>query len=357
MSAIGGPNIVENGLVLSYDVANTKSFRGESTTNLFGGNFRDFTGTSYSLDGEWTDTTVTKTYFPNLPTPIGPGATLMTESTVSGIQGLTRYGGGSESGAHSLSAFIYPLTSNINEFTIGLLGDAPNMIYFNLITGIITYGGGITNRNAILEPVPFYPGWYRIGANFEGRAGGWVGGIGYSMQINYAGSGALRSMYITGIQYEYKTYPTPFTPNTRGSTVATGGGLIDQSGNVNNGELVNGVTFDSGDLGSLVFDGVDDYVNIPSSAIPTGNQISIEVVSEWNGSLQPNSIIAAGEGGNQDLSLHLPWNDSVVYWDAGRPFNRIAKFINPNEYLGIRHWVCLKNATTGVMQIYLDGNL
>jgi hypothetical protein len=34
------------------------------------------------------------------------------------------------------------------------------------------------------------------------------------------------------------------------------------SGNGNNGTLVNGVGYNSGNLGSLVFDGVDDYVNI-----------------------------------------------------------------------------------------------
>jgi hypothetical protein len=240
VSSIGGPNIVENGLVLSYDVANTKSFRGIPTTNLFGGSFRNFTGTSYSLDGEWPNTTVTKTFLPNLPTPVGLGATLMTESTVSGIQGLTRYGGGGESGLHSLSVFIYPLTQNITEFTIGLLGDSSNMIFFNLVTNIITYGGGISNRNAFIEPVSEWPGWYRVGANFEGREGGWVGSVGYSMNQSYAGSGTLKSVYITGLQYEYTTTPTPFTPNTRGANVISGGGVINQSKiNSNNGTISN----------------------------------------------------------------------------------------------------------------------
>ncbi len=34
MSAIGGPNIVEDGLVVALDAANEKSFRGEPTTNI-----------------------------------------------------------------------------------------------------------------------------------------------------------------------------------------------------------------------------------------------------------------------------------------------------------------------------------
>ena len=41
----------------------------------------------------------------------------------------------------------------------------------------------------------------------------------------------------------------------------------DRSGNGNNGTLVNGPTFDSGNGGSIYFDGVDDDCNIESSAV------------------------------------------------------------------------------------------
>jgi hypothetical protein len=54
---------------------------------------------------------------------------------------------------------------------------------------------------------------------------------------------------------------TDFIAGTRGTTVATGGGWADLSGNTNHGELVNGPTFNSDNLGSLVFDGVNDYVD------------------------------------------------------------------------------------------------
>jgi hypothetical protein len=42
----------------------------------------------------------------------------------------------------------------------------------------------------------------------------------------------------------------------------------DLSGNGNNGTLTNGPTFDSGNLGSISFDGVDDYVNFSSYSQP-----------------------------------------------------------------------------------------
>ena len=41
---------------------------------------------------------------------------------------------------------------------------------------------------------------------------------------------------------------------------------FDKSGNGNDGTLTNGPTFDSGNLGSIVFDGVDDYVNCSSGS-------------------------------------------------------------------------------------------
>jgi len=43
----------------------------------------------------------------------------------------------------------------------------------------------------------------------------------------------------------------------------------DISGNGNNGTLVNGVAYNSGNGGNLVFDGVNDYVSVNSNLVPT----------------------------------------------------------------------------------------
>lgn len=59
----------------------------------------------------------------------------------------------------------------------------------------------------------------------------------------------------------------------KNSYPGTGTTWTDLSGNSNNGTLTNGPTFNSGNGGSIVFDGVDDYVGLgtPTSLNITGN--------------------------------------------------------------------------------------
>ena len=56
----------------------------------------------------------------------------------------------------------------------------------------------------------------------------------------------------------------------------SGTAWTDLSGNGNTGTLVNGVGFDSGNLGSLSFDGTDDHITLTTNPSLT-NQITIEV--------------------------------------------------------------------------------
>ena len=123
------------------------------------------------------------------------------------------------------------------------------------------------------------------------------------------------------------------------------------------GTLVNGVGYNTGNGGSWTFDGVDDTVQLNSSVIPAGNEISI---SFWNFGINApsSSIIAASfNSSDQTLNVHLPWSNNGIYWDCGYPFNRIDKIATNAEYQGWHNWVFTKNAATGNMSIYLDGNL
>lgn len=63
----------------------------------------------------------------------------------------------------------------------------------------------------------------------------------------------------------------------------------------------------------------------------------------------------------RELNVHLPWGNGNVIWDCGNDgtgYDRIVNGAQPSEYKGQwNHWVFTKNANTGSMKIYLNGNL
>jgi hypothetical protein len=126
------------------------------------------------------------------------------------------------------------------------------------------------------------------------------------------------------------------------------------------GTLVNGVGFSSANNGSFIFDGTNDYIQIPVSYVPTGNQVTVCL---WNfgTTAQTSSVFNAHKNDNtRVINIHLPWNDNVVYWDAGysATYDRVnTAVLSSSQWQGWHHWAFTKNATTGVMEIYLDGNL
>lgn len=127
------------------------------------------------------------------------------------------------------------------------------------------------------------------------------------------------------------------------------------------GTLVNGVGFGTTNLGHFVFDGTNDYIQVPIANIPTGNEVTICL---WNygTTAQTSSVFNAHKDDNtRMMNIHLPWNDSVVYWDAGYSvgtYDRVnTATLNASQWQGWHHWAFTKNATTGIMEIYLDGSL
>jgi len=347
---------ITSGSVFAYDVADTRnSYIGQPTTNI-GNNFRDFTGTGYSPDGEWVSTEptrFTKTYYPTLPTPIGPGGTLIEESGTGGYHHLSRYGGGNESGAHSLSCYIYPIVSGITDFCIGMLGDSSNNIRFNLDTREIIYGGGISNRNAFIKDIPGWPGWLRVGANIEGRGGGWVGCFGYSSYTPYTGTAGGKKAYITGIQYEYTTQPTPFVAGTRSATQA----LLPLVGNSTLN--LSYVSFDTN--AQMIFDGTNDYIDAPYYS-----EVDNNLSRTWEVVVKPTATMTyAGIFGQKigyGCSYHC--NGGIYLWDGNWVFdwfdNSSYQFLysgvspTPNQYF---HIVATYDASDQKPRIYVNGVL
>jgi len=60
------------------------------------------------------------------------------------------------------------------------------------------------------------------------------------------------------------------------------------------------------------------------------------------------------------INIHLPWNNSQVYWDCGNTgtsYDRINKSATAAQLENWNHWAFTKNTTTGTMNIYLNGVL
>lgn len=110
-----------------------------------------------------------------------------------------------------------------------------------------------------------------------------------------------------------------------------------------------------------------DKLIVPASI---GDDITNEVtVAFWSFGTQDvmpknhNTLEAFDVNGNRVMNIHSPWGDGTVYWDAGRNqadgnVDRIQRAAIPENYENSwNHWAFVKNATTGMMRIYLNGEL
>jgi hypothetical protein len=239
----------------------------------------DYTGTSYSYFGEWTSnpTRLSKSYDSTIKTPIGTGATLIQESGTNGYHHLSRMGG-SETGNHTISFYFKPVTSDINNLKIGMLGDSGSIITFDFTqspVAVTQTGSAISGKLALLAPLS--NGWYFCAADFNGRSGGWIGCVGFNINAEYTGVLGSKKAYICGLNYNTKAYALPSFDRS-----ATDG-WVDRSGNSNDGTLVNGTDtgvshYRDGQVimpvanSYLDFDGTNDYVVTSSNYSLSGSQ-------------------------------------------------------------------------------------
>ncbi|MGD1844736.1 MAG: T9SS type A sorting domain-containing protein [Salibacteraceae bacterium] len=107
---------------------------------------------------------------------------------------------------------------------------------------------------------------------------------------------------------------------------------------------------------------VIDMPVAPLSGI--SNEVTISFWSYGDEDQLPrNTTIFEGRNNSnqRQVNVHLPWNNSQIYWDAGNDgsgYDRINTTAGNNDFSGRwNHWAFVKNATTGSMQIYLNGNL
>jgi hypothetical protein len=138
-----------------------------------------------------------------------------------------------------------------------------------------------------------------------------------------------------------KSYPT------------TGTTWFDKSGNANNGTLTNGPTFNTGSLGSIVFDGSNDYVNCGNnSSINIVNDITVNIwfkinllTSDWQGILAKrlsNSLTNYGINFNNSSNL-FQW----YFMSDGINFRILSVPISGNFIAGAWYNICAIFQTAG----------
>ncbi len=70
---------------------------------------------------------------------------------------------------------------------------------------------------------------------------------------------------------------------------------------------------------------------------------------------------AYGINGERQLGVHYPWSNGNIYWDCGNDgsgYDRINKAATESEYEGKwNHMAFVKNTATGMMKIYINGQL
>ncbi|MDB9313691.1 hypothetical protein PN462_11320 [Spirulina sp. CS-785/01] len=114
---------------------------------------------------------------------------------------------------------------------------------------------------------------------------------------------------------------------------------------------------------ALKFDGSDDYIELPTNSLPTGEEITVSFWAYGGDKLPMRTAIlgATDANGHKVFCIHLPWSNSRIYFDCGNDgsqCDRIDKAAQTSEFQGVwSHWAFTKNAQTGEMKIYLNGQL
>lgn len=108
------------------------------------------------------------------------------------------------------------------------------------------------------------------------------------------------------------------------------------------------------------------HVQLNASALSAiSTEITISFWAYGDANLLPaNTSLLYGWGSNssqRNLNLHLPWSNSNMYFDCGYGsgnYDRINKVATAAEIAGQwNHWAFTKNTASGVMNIYLNGQL
>ena len=344
MSAIGGPNIVDDSLAFYYDVDNVKSYRGEPTTNIVTN--PTFLGTpntqTSAIADNWYfsgDTSATGfRFYDSATSPIplkfpDEGAVITTGPNVTTNRRIYYNGTVEPNTTYTLSYWFY--SSNY--------GAVSNYFFTYRADGTVTtspsYGQGFTTGK-----------WVFIQQSFTTPAD-----TGNTRNVNWgpvisAGTDSLFAMQ--RFQIEAKSHATPFINGTRSNTE----GLRDLLGatSIN----LAGAAYDSS--ANIAFDGTNTYIEagyLRDIVGETPEGISFELVIKADDLTTYSGMMGdyIGPSGTGFAIKRASLGDNRFEFRtyAANAIPRASTSITVGQYY---HVVCTwKN--TGVIQIFINGTL
>ena len=265
-----------------------------------------------------------------------------------------------------------PVSSNITEVdgaipaTLTLDGETSRQLYLydlNTLTNLGMESGDITHLSFYVESVGATTGFLRI-----------------RMQDFYEDE--LLPNSILPLTEETEVYFSNTDFNTEGWMTlpirpyewnGASGILIEISYTTNTEVVAPSLKTFEADAAAIGSQGANSYLEfngygafIPPAGLfeAVSNEITISLWAYGNENVLPvnTSIFEGADNNNQrQVNVHLPWSNGRVYWDCGNDgggYDRIDKAAEMSELAGKwNHWAFTKNANTGEMKIYLNGEL
>lgn len=272
----GGPNNVNNGLVLHLDSANIKSY----SKNVF----------TYPLDGyTWAvwggyQMTITRD---TITSPVGTSPMKIVTSGTSAY--TSTYG----SSGWTLAPAAQGETWTFSFWVKGSSSFSASMLIFesNSSGGYITYGQ------------PFYnvtTEWTRISGSYTMTQ---ATAAGVQVRIDCYVNGV--TLWVDGLQLERTSSASTFTSKVN----TNGANLYDLSKNSNNGTIINGIGNNIENIGSLVFNGVNEYITLPTSFLSQLTSTTISFWFYWSDNQSWSRVFDFGTGTNVNM-FFTPKNGS-----------------------------------------------
>lgn len=345
MTTHSGPDTADGGIVLHLDASNQRGFRGLAVTNIL-----------------------------NILTPANGGVPTSLYRLIPGQESVyipalgnlsstyvdiyNDYSGGSGQCCPALYSFGNSLPVSANTtYTYSIIYKSSNGYTNANFMYVYQYTSGDVYINEfglhnISNRISLGDDWWMAWAQFTTTATT-AKLFCYAFHYQYVTHGRFH-FYRAAIYQGTTVIPARFMPaasETRGNSVATGGGLSDLSGNSNHGEFFNGVSYSSDNGGSFLFDGTNDYINAPVTKASTCTFSCWAKTTTF--ASNPMLFNAGPTSSGPDLFFYngkISWNT----WDGdANPFGNIPANANDGNW----HNYVVVNDVSSNTKLYYDGVL